>query len=214
MDMKVYDLKNELHAVYHRLDVVLKNGATDQRALANQLMDDIVKVLKFANRYKVENLKVKTDDMTAAAKKLCDDYIVWREQQQSEYDRLVAEYDDSIAVLAEEQEQLKPPANDLVEHKSNVAEVVKMEEMNNAPKNQSEGQVILSLRGGKREGSGRKPVIEKGVVRKVSITLPAEEWEWIDELLKANEYRGKISLAKYFHDLAIFYRDDFTPGKI
>ncbi|MDF1587099.1 hypothetical protein [Marinimicrococcus flavescens] len=55
-----------------------------------------------------------------------------------------------------------------------------------------EGQVSLSLRGGARPGAGRKSL---GVKRKVSIVLPAEDWEYIDSLVADKKF---ASVAEYF----------------
>lgn len=191
-----------LDIAYNQVTTVWNFGSNEQRVLASQIMDDINKLLKFGKRYKAENFIRKFDELINGAKELCTEYQHYKQQQSiADYGVFVAEYDAPEI----KEEVIVPPANDLLENKSNVTEVVKMEEMNNAPK---------SKRGGKRKDAGRKSTMEKPVVRKVSITLPQEEWDWIDELLKPNEHRDQISLAKYFHDLAIFYRDDFTPGKI
>lgn len=50
-------------------------------------------------------------------------------------------------------------------------------------------------RGGKREGAGRKPAMENPVVRKVSITLPKEKWDEIDQMIEVAEIK---SLSNYF----------------
>lgn len=50
-------------------------------------------------------------------------------------------------------------------------------------------------RGGKREGAGRKSI---GVKKPVSITLPQEDWDEIDNLIKAGEFK---SYAEYFRSL-------------
>lgn len=50
-------------------------------------------------------------------------------------------------------------------------------------------------RGGKREGAGRKPAMENPVVRKVSITLPKEKWDEIDQMIEVADIK---SLSNYF----------------
>jgi hypothetical protein len=53
-------------------------------------------------------------------------------------------------------------------------------------------QIAVTFRGGKREGAGRKKM---GLSKKVTITLPEEEWEEISEMIK-NGHAG--SLSEYF----------------
>lgn len=61
--------------------------------------------------------------------------------------------------------------------------------------NIKDGQVSLSLRGGVRERAGRKPI---GNSRKISITLPAEDWAHIDRLVE----QGRVgSYSDYFRQL-------------
>lgn len=62
---------------------------------------------------------------------------------------------------------------------------------------QQQPQIKKSGRGGPRPGSGRPSVGPKPVVRKVSITLPQEEWDKIDANL------GGTKLAEYFRDLVL-----------
>ncbi|NMP10562.1 hypothetical protein [Paenibacillus polymyxa] len=66
--------------------------------------------------------------------------------------------------------------------------------------NEPEIKEEISRRGGKRKGAGRKPIGEKPVVRKVSITLPQEEWDRIDKLIDGAKFKN---LAHYFRVLAI-----------
>lgn len=170
-----------LHVAYNQVTTVWNFGSNEQRVLASQIMDDITKLLKFGKRYKSENFTRKFDDLINGAKELCTEYQHYKQQQSiADYGVFVAEYDASEI----KEEVIVPPANDLIEHKSNVTEVVKM---NDAPKNK---------RGGKREGAGRKQEIEKGVVRKVSITLPAAVWESIDAQIAADP--NIKNLAHYF----------------
>lgn len=104
---------------------------------------------------------------------------------------------DQLARIAPEikQEDVFSPSNDLSEHKSNVTEVVEMNEKNIAPKKQKD----VSLRGGKREGAGRKPIVDKGVVRKVSVTLPEDVWKWFDGYADLRD----ISMAAVIRDLML-----------
>ncbi|MGG4217282.1 hypothetical protein ABEW32_03510 [Paenibacillus jamilae] len=67
-------------------------------------------------------------------------------------------------------------------------------------KNEPEIKEEISRRGGKRKGAGRKPIGKKPVVRKVSITLPQEEWDRIDGLIDGAKFKN---LAHYFRELAI-----------
>ncbi|MMZ47222.1 hypothetical protein D1872_88580 [compost metagenome] len=66
--------------------------------------------------------------------------------------------------------------------------------------NEPEIKEEISRRGGKRKGAGRKPIGEKPVVRKVSITLPQETWDRIDELIDGVKFKNP---AHYFRVLAI-----------
>lgn len=68
------------------------------------------------------------------------------------------------------------------------------ESLNTTPENKED------RRGGKREGAGRKPAIEKGIARKVSITLPEEQWAFIDSMIDGVNIK---SLAHYFRMLAM-----------
>lgn len=73
-----------------------------------------------------------------------------------------------------------------------------------SPKNESmkkkaeikEGQVTLSLRGGAREGAGRKSM---GVKKAVSITLPQQIWNEIDNLIRTGQVK---SYSEYFRNYA------------
>lgn len=55
-----------------------------------------------------------------------------------------------------------------------------------------EGQLAISLRGGKRKGAGRKAI---GIKKTVCISLPDEIWNEIDDLISKGEYQG---YADYF----------------
>lgn len=189
-----------LHNAYSQVTTVWNLGSDEQRVLADQIMNDITKLLKFAKRYKPDNFSRKYEILINGAKDLCAAYKEYKSKQASDYEQFLAKYDNEIAALIKEQEVLASTTNDLIEQKSNVVEVVQMEEMNNAPKKQKEGQVTLSLRGGKREGAGRKPVIDKGIVRKVSITLPQEQWDIIDNMIDGVEIK---SVAQYFRMLVM-----------
>jgi Arc/MetJ-type ribon-helix-helix transcriptional regulator len=80
-------------------------------------------------------------------------------------------------------------------------------ELEKAPEIKSaEGQVKMSFRGGARPGSGRKRMGRK---EKVSLVLPDEEWEFIDELIRNGH---AASRADYFRQLHFAQRslDDGT----
>lgn len=55
--------------------------------------------------------------------------------------------------------------------------------------------------GGVREGAGRKRI---GVKRPVSITLPEEDWEQIERLIKSGHCK---SYADYFRSLHDYHSD-------
>lgn len=56
-------------------------------------------------------------------------------------------------------------------------------------------QIKISIRGGKREGAGRKSI---GVKKPVSIALPEEKWLEIDNLIQSGKYH---SYSEFFRDL-------------
>lgn len=65
-------------------------------------------------------------------------------------------------------------------------------------------QMQISIRGGRRAGAGRKSL---GVKKPVSITLPEQVWNEIDNLIQNEKYR---SYADYFRSL-ILDGDSITP---
>lgn len=56
-------------------------------------------------------------------------------------------------------------------------------------------QAKMDLRGGSRQGSGRKPLAKETEMRKVSITLPVERWAKIDQMMQEGHFG---SVAEYF----------------
>lgn len=58
-----------------------------------------------------------------------------------------------------------------------------------------DGQVKLDFRGGRREGSGRKPI---GISKRVSITLPPDGWEWVDQQIEQGKAK---SYSEFFRQL-------------
>lgn len=65
----------------------------------------------------------------------------------------------------------------------------------NSNRNQKPKQVVMDMRGGAREGAGRK---RKGTRKPVSINLPDEEWRKIHEKIASGEVKG---LSDYFVNL-------------
>jgi len=55
-------------------------------------------------------------------------------------------------------------------------------------------------RGGYREGSGRKPLYEGNLKRVVSVTMPADEWERIDELIAEGLFESKSDYFRKLHE--------------
>jgi hypothetical protein len=75
-------------------------------------------------------------------------------------------------------------------------------------KNKKEDQITLTDlgvlkpgRGGRRSGAGRKP---DGVTLKVSITIPLEEWEYIDQHIIGQGHAS--SRSEYFRRLHLAQR--------
>lgn len=159
----------ELQHAYNRITTVWNLGTDEQRVLAGQLMDDIVKVMKFSKRYKPDNFARKSEELINAAKKLFEAYAAYRRgENESEIIKLI----------------------DAPENKQEMTQSISRTKKEPKIK---EGQVTLSLRGGKREGAGRKAI---GVTRKVSITLSEEIWASIDEQIAADP--NIKNLAHYF----------------
>lgn len=67
-----------------------------------------------------------------------------------------------------------------------------------------DGQVSLSLRGGARAGAGRKAI---GNSRKISITLPAEDWAHIDRLVEQGRVGSYSDYFRQLHDSSL--KDNF-----
>lgn len=93
-----------------------------------------------------------------------------------------------LAMDMKKEPEIKP---EKTEEKQAMKEVPQIKE--------KDGQVTLSLRGGKRENAGRKPI---GVTRKVSLTFPSEGWEFLDS--KCGKGKEYASVSDYFRALMGF----------
>lgn len=170
---------DKLHLMYTQVGKVWNFGSDGHKQLASQMMDDIVKILKFAPRYKPENLAHKVAALEKAVSTLLDDYAAYSaKKQQDEYEQVVQEYGEEedgevVTVAPEIKKELEPEVKP---------------------------EIKIGKRGGARPGAGRKPSVPNAVLRKVSIVLPAEVWAEIDRQIEGAEIK---SLADHFKQLAM-----------
>lgn len=182
---KISELElNDLNNAYNKIMTVWNLGTDEQKVLAGQIMDDITKLIKFRNRYNPENFTHKHDALIDGAKNLFMKYAAYRRGE------------DSGAV---EETKNTAPENKPVCPKCQGEESphsVESEGDGNWKCNECQTVFKPERRGGKREGAGRKSVMHNPEVRKVSITLPAEVWESIDDQISGDPYIK--NLAHYF----------------
>lgn len=109
------------------------------------------------------------------------------------------------------EEQAAAPSNDNevieikqeraeMDEKKKVTEIKQEETPKKSPKKKEtkikEEQVTMSLRGGKREGAGRKAI---GIKKAVSIALPEDVWDEISNLIQNGNYESN---ADFFRSAA------------
>jgi ribosomal protein L37AE/L43A len=178
----------DLNNAYNKIMTVWNLGTDEQKVLAGQIMDDITKLIKFRNRYNPENFNQKHDSLINGAKNLFMQYAAYRRGE---------EIEDAPEVItlntAPENKPVCPKCKGEESPNS-----VESEGNNNWKCHECNTVFKAERRGGKREGAGRKPAIDKGVARKVSITLPEEQWEIIDSMIDGTNIK---SLAHYFRIL-------------
>lgn len=95
--------------------------------------------------------------------------------------------------LIEAERKVRSLLNEEIENKQ---EEVASEVIMNKATEIKEGQVTLSIRGGKRPGAGRKAI---GIKKAVSISLPSETWSDIEALISSGQYDSN---ADFFRSAA------------
>ncbi|GAC43010.1 predicted transcriptional regulator [Paenibacillus popilliae ATCC 14706] len=63
--------------------------------------------------------------------------------------------------------------------------------------------------GGYREGSGRKRLSDNSLKRVLSITMSADEWERIDNLIAQGFFESKSEYFRKLHESQFASRDSF-----
>jgi hypothetical protein len=149
------------------------------REQCNEVMDGIIKLNKVINRIKPENY-IKRGKPFIDLIKSIDKSLNGDEALKSLYYK---QPDVSLQTETSENELKK-------EIEIKPTELKKKKEAKIKPKEPEKPK-----RGGARTGAGRKSI---GVKKPVSITLPQEDWEDIDNLIKAGEFK---SYADYFRTL-------------
>lgn len=90
--------------------------------------------------------------------------------------------DDTSMKKETEIKEEKKPQNSVLKKNAEIKKDLKKE-----TKTKKQGQIKMSLRGGRRDGSGRKSI---GIKKTVAINLPQKIWDEIDNLIQNGEHDG------------------------
>ncbi|MEK4141785.1 hypothetical protein NST48_12600 [Paenibacillus sp. FSL M7-0547] len=171
MNQENIGIEHKLDVAYSLMTKVVHSSRLPLKQSADRLMDSIMRLKKNLFRYKADNLLKKGTEIISEVKSLYLVFLTTIDYEiNDDYARKVLNIEPKIKI----NEPIEPiPNEEVKDHTSKKG------------------------RGGVRVGAGRKAI---GVTRKVSITLPQEQWDIIDKMIDGAEIKN---IAHYFRLMAM-----------
>lgn len=178
-DKALAELLDELHKKMRVIAAGVVKETVEYGKRATALMGEIHKLAK-NKRLKFENKEKRATALQQEVEQLLQDYEKYREaEQHREYMEMMSYVEVDV-----------PKGKNVTEIKE--GKTAKKRNSKKVTKIEGE-QMALSLRGGRREGSGRKPIGER---RTLAITLPPEKWAELEADIEKGNYKNMVHLFR------------------